>query len=445
MAQPADAYKEHMDKGIKLYQDNNFNAAIAEFEAAYKIKPKAGPLINISLCQKGLFQYPKAIAVLEQALQKHADSMDEATKKAAQDAITEMRGLLGYVTVTLEPDYAKLTIDGEAQPDSAKKAPIPLGPGTHRLLAEAEGYASAEQSITLASGDKSAQVSLKLVPDKGFVTIRTNDPDMAIAVDQKPIGYGEWAGFLAPGAHLVQMYGEDKQLYTVQIVVAAGTTQEISPGHGGMPLSGGMAAPPPPPLPPAPAKKTEKPAPSVEGLYGLVTGSLLLPLGITRPGEKAGISPSSGGAGGVRIGYRVNNYAGFEAMFEYGNVLLSADGKNDVEYKHSAIRLGAALRLMSTGRTVRALFTLGFCGSYDRIYDVKGVAEGPAHGWGPSVLTELGVEFNIGRVLLGGGLQGYFQSTRGIDLDNTQADTEIFDTDILTVLGGGLKVGYSLW
>lgn len=443
-AQAADEYQQRMDKGIKLYQDNNFDAAIAEFEAAYKISPKPGPLINISLCHKSRFQYPKAIVVLEQALQKHGDSMDAATKKAAEDAITEMRGLLSYVTVTLDPPYATLIIDGEVQPEEAKKAQmIALGPGTHRIGAKAEGYASAEQTITLTSGDKSAKVSLALVPDKGFVTVRTNDPEMAIAIDQKSLAFGEWSGFLTPGAHLVQMYGEDKKPHTVQIIVAAGTTQEITPERGGMPLAAGTVAPPPPPLPPPPVNKVPPPKPQV-GPYGLVTGSLLIPLALIKGADDNKISSSSGGAGGLRVGYRVNDYAGFEGLFEYGNTYLANDDES-ARYKHSTFRLGAALRLTSPGRTARALLTLGFVGAYDRIYDVKGELEGPASGWDPAFLTELGVEFSIGRVLLGGSLQGYFQSARGIDLENSTEDLSAFSDSVLMVLGGGIRVGYSLW
>jgi len=63
-AQP-DPYRQHMDNGIKLFHDGNFEAALVEFEAAYKARPKASPLLNIALCQKARFRYPKAIAALE--------------------------------------------------------------------------------------------------------------------------------------------------------------------------------------------------------------------------------------------------------------------------------------------------------------------------------------------------------------------------------------------
>ena len=125
-----DAYRQHMDNGVKLYQDKNYAAAIAEFDAAYKLRPRASPLVNISLCQKGLFNYPKAIAALETALGKHADSMSEADKSAAAETVKDMRALLAQVTIELSPANATVSVDGEDLAASATARPIPLGPST---------------------------------------------------------------------------------------------------------------------------------------------------------------------------------------------------------------------------------------------------------------------------------------------------------------------------
>src|SRR5262245_35808939 len=106
LAQPRDPYKAHMENGIKLFQDRNYSAALIEFRAAYEAHPKASPLLNMALCYKAQFNYPKAIQTLEKALKEHADSMDANDKKAAEDAIREMRGLLAYVKVVVKPDAA---------------------------------------------------------------------------------------------------------------------------------------------------------------------------------------------------------------------------------------------------------------------------------------------------------------------------------------------------
>jgi hypothetical protein len=449
----ADEYKQRMDKGVKLYLDKNYEAAIVEFKAAYSARPKASPLVNISLCYKSLFNYPKAILALEEALAKHSDTMDEPTKKAAQDAIVEMRDLLAYVTVQVSPAQATVTIDGEDLPASALKAPIPLGPGPHRIIARAEGHAGAEQSVTLASGEKDRVVKLALTPDKGYVTIKTGDPEMAIAVDQKPMGYGEWGGYITPGSHLVQMYRTGKPTYNVQVAVAAGTVQEITPTSGGVPITADAASKPltTPPLPP------KKPEPPKRGPFALITGSLLVPF--SHPIDMPEPDITSGGAGGIRLGYRVNTPAAFEFMFEYGNVYTTNLNEKQspdlpeagaVSYTLSSFRFGLNLRLMTPGRNVRFVGSIGGGLVYDVVdFNAPKSAEDlcqcrSASGVDPFLMGELGLELDFGGVLLGAALQSYFQSSRGIKTDN-EAEVLSYKSAPLVHLGGGLRIGYALW
>lgn len=161
-AQP-DPYRQHMDNGVKLFNDKNYSAATAEFQAAYEARPNANPLVNIALCEKALFHYPKAIASLESALAKHTATMDPSDTAAAADAIKEMQGLLGTVTAMVTPPNATLRIDGDEIPQSAAGKPIQLGPGVHKIEARAEGYAPRDQTVTVASGEN-RQVEMALAP-----------------------------------------------------------------------------------------------------------------------------------------------------------------------------------------------------------------------------------------------------------------------------------------
>src|SRR5690349_9925791 len=47
-----EAARAHFKTGIKLYRDGNYPGALAEFEAAYELKPGPGSLQNVALCQK---------------------------------------------------------------------------------------------------------------------------------------------------------------------------------------------------------------------------------------------------------------------------------------------------------------------------------------------------------------------------------------------------------
>lgn len=150
---PIDAYRLHMDNGVKLFADRNYAAAIVEFQAAYKERPRASPLTNVALCYKAQFKYARAIATLKEALDKHGDTMDPADKQAAQDAVGEMERLLGFVTVRVTPPEAVVLVDGEQQPSEGGR--LALGPGIHHVSARLDGWTPPpDKEIAIASGEQ---------------------------------------------------------------------------------------------------------------------------------------------------------------------------------------------------------------------------------------------------------------------------------------------------
>ena len=156
-------HARRMASGAKLLEDESYEAARAEFQAAYAAQPKAAALTSIALCDRALFRYPQAIAALERALRDHGATMSEADRKSAEASIAELRAQIGFVQVILVPSGATLRIDGEDQPKGISQRTIPLAPGSHRLEARLEGYTPAAQTIALASGDTAA-MKLRLVP-----------------------------------------------------------------------------------------------------------------------------------------------------------------------------------------------------------------------------------------------------------------------------------------
>jgi hypothetical protein len=66
-----EAARAHFKAGVRLYQDQNFAGALAEFLASYELKPGPGSLQNVALCQKALFRYGEAADSLTQLLTLH--------------------------------------------------------------------------------------------------------------------------------------------------------------------------------------------------------------------------------------------------------------------------------------------------------------------------------------------------------------------------------------
>jgi len=448
LSQP-DAYKLHMENGVKLFHDENYDAAIVEFRAAYEARGKASPLLNIALAYKAQFKYPQAIEALELALAKHAETMDAADKQAAESAIQEMRALLAFVELELSPPQATLFIDGEQQPPDVARSPIPLGPGTHRLRARAEGFAEAEKTVVLASG-QTEKVSLELAPNKGWVRIEAPNARMTIAIDQHVVGTGQWAGLLSPGSHIIQVYGAGAQPYSAQILVVAGKQLQIKPSVGApAPLPTGQEPVVPIPPPPSTTKKEPPPPPSKRGFYAIAMGGLLFPS--THPqGFEATLN--SGASGGARAGYQVNNTAGFDLLYEHSSIFTPSSNKSIAGYTLISNRVGLELRLATHGNRFRFVGALGAGLVHDSVTFDKSEPNQQScgetcidgAGWDPFFLLEGGIEFDIDGVLLGLALQSQFQPSRGITSPVTR-DLAIFDNEPLIHIGPGLRVGYRFW
>lgn len=446
LAQP-DTYKPHMENGVKLFNDKNYPAAIAEFQAAYEARPNPNPLLNIALCEKALFAYPQAIAVLENALQKHGAVMSASDRQAAEDAIKEMRALLGVVVVKVTPPDAALILDGEALPASADRT-LKLGPGTHKIGARAEGFTSGEIRVIVTSG-QTQEVTLQLVADKAQVTVTTPDPRMTIIVDQRVVGTGTWSGLMSPGPHLVQMSGPGAPPYDTQIVVVAGKPLDVKVGSGT-------------PVPP----KKEEPA-MRRGLYVLGTGSILFSL--THPPAWQNPTTDFGAAYGLRVGFQVNDVAGFDLSYEHSSVSTGSIQPNDesgfVGYRILADRVAASLRLISPGKMWR------FVGSLGGGFVVDGVKFGPLAykacappagttcpfqkdaegtlGVDAFALFEAGVELDVDRVLIDLGIAAQFQSTGNLNTTVTTADSKeivgLYGARPIINIGPALRVGYRFW
>jgi hypothetical protein len=472
LGQPAgDGYKSHMENGIKLFQDKNYAAAVTEFRAAYEAHPKASPLVNIALCYKAEFKYPKAIQSLEKALKEHADSMDANDKRAAEDAIKEMRGLLGYVTVKVTPNAGVIQVDGEDAVQVAPPTPpatvsstlVAVGPGSHKIRARLDGFDGREVEVTVASGTRDKVVSLNLVATKAWVSIQA--PGLMIGMDNNPLGRELYSGFIDPGRHVFQMYkpddkpgpktGEPRLVTTNSgsATAEAGRPLYVRPGPRGTllvyPPQSATGSPPPSPMPmPAPPKKIEPPAPpepQKKGFYVLGGVNIVWPL----THADGGYDANSGWSGQLFGGYRVNNNAGFQVMFEYTNVFSpssNSDSNPNKGYADSTFRLGGGVRLMTSGKTVRLVGDLNGGLALDRVTFSGGAGDSTINDPSDSkynaqgfLVGDGGLEIDINGVLLDGLGQLGIQTTRGAGSPSSQFSKPLGEFAL------GLRVGYAFW
>jgi hypothetical protein len=187
--------KRHFNNGVRLAEDRNFSSALVEFEASYQQNPTAAALQNIAVCQKGLFRYAEAIATLERMMKDFAAQLSAADRRAAEDAIAEMKALLGTIVIRTTPADARVTINEQPVSPDALAKPVSLAAGQYRITAEAPGHARAEQTISVVSGQNDVPIDIALVPTAGApAPTETGAPEPAPTPALPQRG---WVGYVA--------------------------------------------------------------------------------------------------------------------------------------------------------------------------------------------------------------------------------------------------------
>lgn len=471
-AKPDTPYERHMKNGVKLFREQNWDGAIAEFEAAYRSEPKASPLINLALTYKRLNNPAKAIDVLEQALADHEDTMPPDQLAAAKKEIGEMRALLAYVTVTVTPPQARLFVDD--RPVTAGE--LALSPGTRVFRAEADGYEPREAKVRVASGRENAAVSLALEPTMGNLVVTAEDEDALIEIDGREVGRGRWEGSLRPGMHVVRVIVDDEpQRLDVMIEPGEGhaveqldgelVSEAAVPGEGDDDDEGLGFGPPQLDL--------------LQGFYFMGSGAILTAAVLTskdRPGYEVQGSNRFGAAGSLAVGYRVATWAGFEVFGQYSDVrtdgvirggqlrvagdpaAVPVDADNTGTLVLSSVRFGGLMRLLLPGRSkVRFVGRVGGGAVYDRLrFDDVEAAEGFSYdlppgfqktdGFGFFAKIDLGAELEYQNVLFDLMIEHAFQTTKHFDIeDGPDAGENAFQTDPILVAGISLGIGYGIW
>jgi hypothetical protein len=438
--------RRHFKSGTKLYRDGNYGGALAEFEEAYRLKPGAGSLQNVALSQKGLFRYSESAATLEQLLARHGSELSDGERRAVEEALAELRGLVASVRVRVTPAGARVVLDGRQLSEKELEAPLVLNVGEHTLSADAVGYAPERRVVRLAGGQREVPLDLALRCTAGFVRVTSNDPTAYIAIDGVPKARRAYTGPVEPDVeHLLQVYRDGVETYEQTFQVGLCKTLRLHARLEGLDAAPSAEKPDPTaPLPSAPRQRTQR------GFFGLLSLDLL---GLTRKPLALDYSSSQGGVSGalgLRAGYRVSNPVALALRLDVS--ALQVEGARDNldqsrDFSLTSVHFGPDLKLMTTGDKLRFVATVG-AGMVHHRLALSNVAPDEVRGLDPYFSLELALGFNyrqfLGEIGLITQLDGSTALQRGFSESSNRDLTKNLGTT-LPMVGIGLRAGFSQW
>jgi len=245
--EPSDSAKQEagtrFERGVKLYEAQDFAAALAEFEAAYRLVPRYQVLFNVGVTQKRLFRYNDAVRSLKRYLELGGDKVPQDRRDAVDRELSEIRALVAEVVVKVDGLPASLEVDGRLVGETPLAGPLLLAGGHHQLRASRDGYDPASQEIDVVSGERvEVALSPKLkarVATTAQLSVASRPPGAELSVDGKAVGTVPWTGTLQPGGHELRATLKGYHVAKQEAVVIAGQDRAVT-----LDL---VAIPPPPP------------------------------------------------------------------------------------------------------------------------------------------------------------------------------------------------------
>jgi tetratricopeptide (TPR) repeat protein len=176
-ADPAVAARAAYRRGADLYKAGKYREAIAQFEAADRLKPSPALQFNIGQSWEKLGDHAAALASFARYLR-----LDPAApnRESVQRSVKTLEARLAatgrqMLHVTTDPPGADLSVDGAAAGQAPLDAAYP--PGPHSLAAAAPGRRTTQREVVLFPL-RSLEVNLVLEPGQ--------DPASASALAAQP-------------------------------------------------------------------------------------------------------------------------------------------------------------------------------------------------------------------------------------------------------------------
>jgi hypothetical protein len=148
--------KARFRRGAELYRQQRWGDAVAEFEAAYRLKPHGAIHFNVARCRERLEDWPGALRSYHDYLREVPGAPDRAAVRASMARLEARLAASGEqaLLVYTDPPGARVSVDGEERGTAPLHALV--APGSHALALVLEGYEPLDERVEVAPSRSSA-------------------------------------------------------------------------------------------------------------------------------------------------------------------------------------------------------------------------------------------------------------------------------------------------
>jgi hypothetical protein len=160
-----DEGRTRFNRGIELYKEGNFHAALAEFRAAYAAAPSYRIHYNLGQTLYQLQDYAGAVRAFEQYLAEGGDKIEADRKKEVDGDLAKLRPRVAKLVFVVNVPAAEVSVDDEPR-GLVQKQPLLVSGGRRKISVTASGYQTETRVLDVA-GAQQLDLTFELKPIGG--------------------------------------------------------------------------------------------------------------------------------------------------------------------------------------------------------------------------------------------------------------------------------------
>lgn len=159
-----DEGRTRFNRGIELYKEGNFHAALAEFRAAYAAAPSYRIHYNLGQTLYQLQDYAGAVRAFEQYIAEGGDKIEADRRKEVDGDLAKLRPRVAKLSFVVNVPGAEVSVDDE--PRGQVQKPLLVSAGRRKISLTASGYQTETRVLDVA-GAQQLELTFELKPIGG--------------------------------------------------------------------------------------------------------------------------------------------------------------------------------------------------------------------------------------------------------------------------------------
>jgi hypothetical protein len=214
------AAREHYKAGEQLYDQGKYEEAIAEYEAAYHLKPHFDTLYAIAQAYERLLEFGQSVYWFERFLREAPP--DAKDREIVTNRLRVLRGLPARISITSIPErvHARVSDDQGHHFEGDTPAMFKVPAGRYEITLAQPGWESESYQVDAQIGQPYFY-QYRLKRSTAPVSIFTRPRGARVFVDERLLGETPFAGDIEVGKHRLLLEHKDYPWHREQLDIHA--------------------------------------------------------------------------------------------------------------------------------------------------------------------------------------------------------------------------------